>query len=124
MKKVLEGIKVVDFSLAASAPLCSKILQEYGAQVIQVESLTGNTTRFGAPHSFDYFAGGKCNISVDLKMEQGIEIMRRLISQADVFQSNFRAKALKKLGLSYADVQKLNPGCVYAVMDGFGNQGP
>ena len=57
-------------------------------------------------------------------MEQGIEIMRRLISQADVFQSNFRAKALKKLGLSYADVQKLNPGCVYAVMDGFGNQGP
>lgn len=124
MKKVLEGVKVVDFSLAASAPICSKILSEYGAEVIIVESLTGSTTRTGAPNSFDFFTSGKREISVNLKTPEGMEIMRSLIKEADVFQSNFRAKALKKLGLSYEDVHKLNPGCVYAVVDGFGNKGP
>lgn len=124
MQQVLKGVKVIDFTMAVSAPVCTKMLHCFGADVITVEALTGNTTRFGDNHSFDFLSNGKKNIAVDLKTDEGKEIMLQLVAQADVFVANFRAKALKKLGLSYEDLKAVNPGLIYAVVDGYGNVGP
>ena len=124
MEKMLKGIKVVDFTLAAAGPACTKTLTDYGAEDILIEPLEGSTSRSNAPHTFNYKCGGKKSVPVNLKTPEGIEFMYKLLAEADVFVSNYRKKALEKLGLGYDKLRELNPRLIYATITGYGNRGP
>lgn len=124
MEKMLEGVKVLDMCVAAAGPSCSRMLVDFGAVDIMVEPLEGQSTRRTAPHSYDFKCGGKKSIPINLKTEEGKEIFVKLLKWADVFVTNFRAKALKKLSFSYENVKKINPTIIYASISGFGKEGP
>ena len=123
MLKTLEGVRVIDFGMAAAGPSATKILSEFGAEVIVVEPLQGTSTRW-MTNTYDYWSDGKKSVPLDAKSEEGREVLLRLVASADVFASNFRAKALQKLGLTYEDLKKVNPEIIYAVTYGWGAKGP
>ena len=122
MIKILSGIKIVDFTLAGSGPSCSKLLAEYGASDILVEPLKGVSTRQNT--QMDFYHGNKRSIAVDLKTDEGKEIMLTLVRDADVFITNYREKALVKLGLDYESLKKIKPDLIYAALYGYGEKGP
>ena len=122
-KKLLDGIRVIDFTGFSAGPSCSKILQNLGAEVILVESPAGSTTRTN-PHLYDFYSMGKKSLVLDLKSEKGKEAMYRLVRTADVFVHNFRNKAIVKLGLDYESLKAINPGIIWAALDGYGLAGP
>lgn len=124
MEKTLNGLKVVEFTLAAAGPTCTKQLVEWGADSVILEPLTGATNRFAAPHLFDFYTSGKRSIALDLKSEEGQEIMHRLIKDADVFVANYRPKALKKLHMTYEELSIINPRLIHASLTGYGEEGP
>lgn len=121
MYRPLEGVKVVDLTLAGSGPSCTKLLCECGAEVIWVESLKGTSTR--SVHKFDFYCTGKKAVSINLKTPEGRRMIEALLRDANVFVSNYRPKGLRNLGLTYEDVKKINPGIVYATLTGFGEEG-
>ncbi len=122
MYKPLEGIRVVDFSTAGAGPSCTKLLSEYGAEVILVEPLSGNSTR--DVFKMDFYNTGKKSLPLNVKTPEGMEILLRLVERADVFVSNYRKKALDKLGLTYERLSGLNPRLIYGTITGFGEEGP
>lgn len=124
MEKVLEGVKVLDMCVAAAGPSCSRMLVDFGAHDIMVEPLEGQSTRRTAPHSYDFKCGGKKSIPINLKSEEGKALFLELVQWADVMVTNFREKALVKLGLDYDTLSKINPGLVYGHISGFGSVGP
>lgn len=124
MEKMLEGVKVIDFTLAAAGPGCTKVLVDYGAEDILIEPLEGTTSRTNAPHTFNFKCGGKKSVPVNLKTPEGQEFIYKLVEWADVFVSNYRGKALDKLGLSYEKLSEINPRLIYATITGYGNRGP
>lgn len=132
MKPSLSGIKVLDLSRVLAGPYCSMLLADHGAEVVKVEQPgKGDDTRaFGPPFvkgESAYFLSinrGKKSITVDLKTDQGKEIVRRLAEKADVILENFRPGVADKLGVGYEAVKAFNPRVVYASVSGFGATGP
>lgn len=122
MISTLDGIKVVDFTLAAAGPTCTKLLAEYGAECWLVEPVGGVTNR--STIQFDYMNANKKSIPLNLKTPEGQEIIHKLLDKADVFVSNFRVKALRKLGLDYESVHARHPKIIYASLTGYGEKGP
>ena len=132
---LLKGIKIVDFTTYAAAPCSVRMLADWGADVIKVEGFSGDPMRaFGAnlgdtPYTeeenpvWEYENGNKRGISVDLKTEKGMEIMHKLLSEADAFVSNVRAASLDKLGLSYEKLHEKYPKLVVGVISGYGLYG-
>lgn len=118
----LSGVKVVDLTLAGSGPACTKLLAEYGADVIWVEPLGGSSTR--SVHKFDFYTTGKRTVAINLKTPEGKEALDRIIKDSDVFVSNYRPKALDHLHLTYPEVRAINESIIYANLNGFGNVGP
>jgi crotonobetainyl-CoA:carnitine CoA-transferase CaiB-like acyl-CoA transferase len=122
MSLPLRGIKIVEFSHMVMGPTCGMILADLGADVIKVEPLQGDNTRrlkgSGAAF-FPAFNRNKRSISIDLKSAEGVEIVLRLIEQADAVIENFRPGALDKLGFGYADLSKRNPRLIYCSLKGF-----
>lgn len=123
MKKLLEGVRVIDFGMAAAGPSGSKLLAEFGAEVIVAEPIQGTSTRWMTMY-YDFWSDGKKSVPIDVKNPEGKEVLLKLVASADVFMSNFRAKALRSLGLTYEDLKKVNPGIIYAVLYGWGKEGP
>lgn len=123
MIKTLDGIKVVEFSIAAAGPACGKQLAEYGADVIVVEPIAGATTRW-VTNYFDFWHGSKKSLPLNVKTPEGMAALLKLIDQADVFLTNYRAKSLRKLGLDYASLKQRNPRLVYGMLYGWGANGP
>lgn len=121
MLKPLSGIKVLDLTLAGSGPSCTKLLAEFGAEVIWVEPLTGTSTR--TVHKFDFYSTGKRSLCLNLKTDEGQEAISRIIKDSDVFVSNYRPKALVNLHLTYEEVKALKPDIIYATLTGFGEVG-
>ncbi len=122
MYRPLEGITVVDLTTAGAGPSCTKILREYGARDILIEPLSGNSSR--GIFKEDFYNTGKESLTLDLKTPEGISVMLALIEKADVFVSNYRPGALRRLGLTYEKLSGLNPGLIYATLTGFGEEGP
>ena len=127
----LDGIRVVDLSSVVSGPLCTQILGDLGAEVLKVESLVGDISRrLGPPFQdgltplYAQFNRNKRSLSVDLKVEAGIDLVRRLAAEADVFIENFRPGVVDRLGLGYETLRSENPGLVYVSINGFGPEGP
>lgn len=123
MLKTLEGVRVIDFGMAAAGPVVGKILREYGAEVIMVEPVNGTSTRW-MDRSYDYWANGKKSVPVNIKTPEGREVVYRLVKSADVFLSNYREKALINNEMTYEKLKAVNPGIIYARMYGWGPRGP
>jgi crotonobetainyl-CoA:carnitine CoA-transferase CaiB-like acyl-CoA transferase len=132
MSAPLAGIKVVEVSVAMAGPFCGMILADYGADVVKIERVQrGDDSRDWPPHFHGrmsyYFAAANRNkrdLAVNLKTPQGVEIMRRLIADADVLIDNFRVGALDRLGLGYEAMSIVNPRLIYCSISGFGREGP
>jgi CoA:oxalate CoA-transferase len=130
--KPLDGIKVLDLTRVLAGPFCTMILADMGAEVVKIERPgKGDDTRaFGPPFQEGesaYFLSinrNKKSITLDLKTEKGIGVIRRMLKRSDVLVENFRPGSLKKMGLDYHTVKKLNPRIVYASISGFGHTGP
>lgn len=128
-KGALTGIRVLDLGRVLSAPFCAAMLGDMGAEVIKIEQPeVGDDSRNFAPRINDVsayyinFNRSKKGITLDLK--KGKEIFLRMVKEADVVVENFRPGVMKKLGLDYEALSKVNPKIVYAAISGFGQTGP
>ena len=118
----LQGILVVEFSHMVMGPACGMVLADLGAEVIKVEPLTGDLTRnlLGAGAGFfPMFNRNKKSVAIDLRQPEGLQAAIRLASTADVVLQNFKPGVMKKYGLDYATLSKLNPGMIYVNHTGF-----
>ena len=129
-KGPLSGITVIDLTAMISGPVCTMMLGDQGADVIKVEPLTGELTRKvgasknGMTTSFLCANRSKRSLTLNLKDPKGISILKKLITKADVLVQNFRPGAMKRMGLSYEEVKKLNKEIIYTSISGFGEKGP
>ena len=118
----LAGIRVVEFSHMVMGPSAGLLLADLGADVIKVEPLGGDNTRrlrgSGAGY-FSMYNRNKRSVCIDLKSDQGREIARRLIRNADVFIENFRPGAMDQAGYGYDELSNDNPGLLYYSARGF-----
>ena len=128
--KILEGIRVLDFSHVYFGPYTTMLLADMGADVIKVEPPWGDIARFypplfgGASRVFHYLDRNKRGVTLDLKDPRGVEIALSLAERSDVIVENFSRGAMDRLGLGYEDVRRVRPDIVYASMSGFGLDGP
>ena len=111
-------------------PWCTRILADYGADMIKVEAPEGNSSRYtgvsrhrGMSGSFQHNARGKRSIAMDLKHPAAREALLRLVPTVQAFVSNIRPQALARLGLGYETVKQHNPSIVYLSMVGYGSGG-
>ena len=129
-KGPLSGITVIDLTAMISGPVCTMMLGDQGADVIKIEPLTGELTRKvgasknGMTTSFLCANRSKRSLTLNLKDPKGITVLKKLITKADVLVQNFRPGAMKRMGLSYEEVKKLNKGIIYTSISGFGEKGP
>ena len=133
--KPLEGIKVVDLTTFLAAPTAARVLGEWGAQVTKVESPSGDPGRtqgavFGMPYEddenlgFDMSNMNKRFVTLNLKDANGLEVLHKLLADADVFVTNIRTKSLVKLGIDYDALKEKYPRLVFAHCLGYGENGP
>ena len=133
--KPLAGVKVVEFGTLIAGPFCSRILGEFGAEVIKIEAPgEGDPLRKwrklyptgDGETSLWWFvqARNKQSVTINLKHPQGIEIARKLVCDADIVIENFRPGVMEKLGLGWDALSAINPGLVMVRLSGFGQTGP
>ncbi|MBK5287414.1 MAG: CoA transferase, partial [Acidimicrobiia bacterium] len=127
----MDGIRVLDISIALTGPYAAALLADQGAAVIKVERPgIGDIARFvgvavnGMSSLFLVCNRGKRSIAVDVQTPEGVAIVKRLAADADVVIQNFRPGVMDRLGLGYDDVRAVNPDVVYASLTGFGSVGP
>ena len=127
----LKGIKVIDASSILMVPYCTRLLADMGAEIIKVETISGDNTRYIGPSVNKGMAAvflninrNKKSISVDLKSADGRLIIYKLIKKSDVFVSNIRKASLKRLKLTHSDFIKINPKIITANAVGFSSKGP
>ena len=127
----LKGIKIIDASSILMVPYCTRLLADMGAEIIKVETLSGDNTRYIGPSINKGMAAvflninrNKKSISVDLKSADGRLIIYKLIKKSDVFVSNIRKASLEKLKLTHSDFIKINPKIITANAVGFSSRGP
>jgi crotonobetainyl-CoA:carnitine CoA-transferase CaiB-like acyl-CoA transferase len=129
-KGPLTGIKVIDLTAMVSGPVATMMLGDQGADVIKIEPLSGELMRsVGAPNngmttSFLCSNRSKRSLTINLKNIEGIKIIKKLIKNADVIVQNFRPGTMKRMGLSYEEVKKINSNIIYTSISGFGDKGP
>jgi alpha-methylacyl-CoA racemase len=132
----LEGVKVLDLSRLLPGGFCSLLLADFGAEVLKVEDTgMGDYVRWGPP----YYEGaeesarsalflalnrGKRSIRLDLKKDEGKEVLLRLAREYDVLLESFRPGVLDRLGVGYERLKQENPGLVYCAITGYGQDGP
>lgn len=119
------GIDVLDFTQEVSGPHCTQLLAMLGADVVKIEPPDGARTREQWVDAFVSFnLGGKQSLSIDLKTEEGSQIVRELAEDADVIVENFRPDVLKQFELDYESVARTNDNVIYCSISGFGQDGP
>lgn len=123
LKHPFSNVKVIDLASYIAGALCPGLLADYGADVIKVESLTGDPFR-GLGPGFQDWNRGKRSICIDLKAEAGREVLYRLAEDADVVVENYRPGVSKRLGVDYETLSKINPNLVYCSVSAYGQEGP
>ena len=133
--KPLEGIKVVEMSTMLAGPMTARILAEWGADVIKVETFNGDAWRKQAGTTlspctekanpnFDQQNINKRFVSLNMRTPAGHEAMMKLLEKADVFVTNFRAQALEGMGMAYEQLKDRFPRLIHASVLGYGAEGP
>jgi len=134
----LKGVRVIELARILAGPWAGQLLADLGADVIKVENPDGgdDTRKWGPPFvksaegenlSAAYYHScnrGKRSIAIDFSKPEGAEIVRKLAATADVLIENFKLGGLKKYGLDYESLRKVNPRLVYCSITGFGQDGP
>lgn len=127
----LLGIRVLDLSRVLAGPFTGMLMADMGADVIKLEIPGhGDDSRQFPPfkcEEYMYYVNlnrGKKSITVNLKTEEGKEILRELVKKSDVLLENFRPGTMDRLGLGYEELKNINPRLVYAAISGFGQTGP
>jgi crotonobetainyl-CoA:carnitine CoA-transferase CaiB-like acyl-CoA transferase len=127
----LAGVCVLDLTAMVMGPYCTQIMADMGADVIKIEPPEGDNTRYisvgpeaGMSGVFVNVNRGKRSVVLDLRTDAGKDALRGLIERADVFIHSMRAKAIARLGFSYADVSAINPAIVYTNCYGYSRRGP
>lgn len=131
MYKPLENIKVLDFTRFFAGPYCAMLLGDYGAEVIKIESPSGDEQRLqGPPFVGDQSTGfmavnrNKRSVVVDMKNAEGQKLVIDLIKQCDVLVENFRTGVADRLGIGFEAVSKINKRIIYCSISGYGAEGP
>jgi crotonobetainyl-CoA:carnitine CoA-transferase CaiB-like acyl-CoA transferase len=122
----LDGIRVVDLTIARAGPATVRLLTEWGATAVRVES-PGDGGGIAGDHTSSDFINlhpNKRLINLDLKSQAGRDILHRLLSTADVLVENFRPQVKKRLGIDYTEIAEQFPRLVYGSISGFGQDGP
>ena len=127
----LAGYRIIDLTTVLFGPYATQICADYGADVIKVEAPEGDGVRPNGvskhPDKASVYLAVNRNkraIAVDLKTDEGREVLWKLIASADVLVHNIRLSAIERLGFSYAEVAKRHPRVVYCAATGFGSNGP
>jgi crotonobetainyl-CoA:carnitine CoA-transferase CaiB-like acyl-CoA transferase len=127
----LDGIRVVDLSRVIAGPWCGALLGDLGADVIKVEGTSeGDESRTWPPHKDGeaaanlLFNRNKRGMTLDLKLREGVEVVKALVSDADVLLENFRTGTMESFGLSYEVLSEINPRLIYCSISAFGRTGP
>ena len=127
----LSGLKVVELGTLIAGPFASRILAEFGAEVIKIESPDGGDPLRkwrllyeGTSLWWFVQARNKKSVTLNLKHPDGLDVLRRLLADADILVENFRPGVLDKLGLPEAVLRELNPSLVIVRLSGFGQTGP
>jgi crotonobetainyl-CoA:carnitine CoA-transferase CaiB-like acyl-CoA transferase len=130
MSGPLEGVRVLDLTTMVAGPVAAMMLADQGAEVIKIESPQGDLMRHfaygrgGMSASFLSCNRNKRSLAIDLKTSEGLSVVRKLISRADVLMHNFRPGAADRVGLSEAAVREVQSAIVYVSISGFGEHGP
>ena len=127
----LEGVNVLDLTNVMAGPYCSMVLGDMGARIVKIESFPdGDASRRFDPkindesYCYAVLNRNKKSLALDMKHPRGKAILLELAAQADIVIENFRPGVVKRLGIDYEAVRKINPGAIYASMSGFGQTGP
>ncbi|MFC8043438.1 CaiB/BaiF CoA transferase family protein [Nocardia sp. NPDC057353] len=128
---MLDGIRVLDMATLAAAPLAATYLGEFGAEVIKVEQPNGGDPirswghqRDGVGLMWKSVSRNKKSVTLDLRVAEGQELLRRLAAQADVVIANTRVRTLERWGLDYESLRAVNPRVIMLHVTGFGLTGP
>jgi crotonobetainyl-CoA:carnitine CoA-transferase CaiB-like acyl-CoA transferase len=135
MATPLEGLKVIELARILAGPWAGQTLGDLGAEVIKVEAPEGDDTRqWGPPFverendkTASYFHScnrGKSSVIVDFRTDEGKAVLIELVRDADILIENFKVGGLKKYGLDYENIAKVNPKLIYCSITGFGQTGP
>lgn len=133
----LEGIKVLDWTMWQFGPVSTSMMGDMGADVIKIESFDGDAGRFlwqasnlpmdigdGRNAYFETCNRNKRGMAVNLKTQEGKDIIYELVKKSDVFVQNFRQGVAERLGLGYESLSEINPMLVYGSANGYGPKGP
>ncbi len=127
----LDGIKVLDLSRVLAAPTCTQTLGDLGAEVWKIEAPEGDDTRSWTPpdlagESTYYLSANrnKKSVIVNLKSPEGQEIVRQLMTHADVLVENMKTGTLERFGLGWEHARKINPRLIYCSVSGYGRESP
>src|SRR3954467_11891848 len=125
----LAHLRVLDLTPVPAGPTCTRIPADSGADVVKIESPPGldpNENMSGPRHGYDMqnLHRNKRSLTLNLKTDEGLSILRRLVPTADVVVENFRPDVKDRLGLDYESLRALNPRVILASVSGFGQSGP
>jgi formyl-CoA transferase len=134
LQDCLAGVRVLDLTQFEAGPSCTEALAWLGAEVVKIENPKGGEAgRFllygASDHSQDswyflLFNANKKSVTVNLKSDRGLALVKDMAKRADVMVENFAPGAIERLGLGYDAVRAVNPGLIYAQLKGFGTGGP
>lgn len=127
----LEGLRVLDLSRLLPGPYCTRILSDFGAEVIRIEPPEGGdwlrdagSMDGGMQWLFQALNTGKKSLKLNLKSQEGKQIFLQMVERADVLFETFRPEVMDRLGLGYEELSKVNPRLVYCSLTGYGAEGP
>lgn len=130
-RRALEGVRVAAFEQVLAGPFATCILADMGAEVVKIERPgVGDLIRYwdsavrGLSSGYVWLNRNKRSLTVDVKKEDGKEIIYRLIRESDIFFENYAPGVAERVGLGYEKLRKLNPGLVYCSISGYGQDGP
>ena len=129
-KHPLEDIRVIDLGRHQAGPRCAQVLARMGAEVIKVERLGGEETRYHAPwvrkqsSYWVQYNSGKKSLSIDLRNDKAKEILRKLVKVSDVVVQNFRPGTIEKMGFGYDVLKELNRKIIMVNVSAYGQFGP
>ena len=126
----LQGVRVLDLTRVLAGPFASQGLGDLGAEILKIEPPGGDDTRHFPPyvgtesHYFLALNRNKKSLVIDLKTDEGKDLLRRLVAKADVLIENYRPGVMDRLGLGYDVLSTINPRLIYCAISGFGQTGP
>ena len=131
MSGPLNGIRIIEVTSMLTGPWATSILGDQGADVIKVEvpgvgdhTRSAGADRGGLPVNFLNINRSKRSLTLNLKNQQGVSVLKRLAATADVFVQNFRPGVVERLGIGEPDIRKVSPKVIYMSMSGWGEHGP